>query len=235
MKMPEIRREALQPFDHRNGRIGVHVADVQAEPQPRMVRRADNVQQILGLFLEHVFQHDVHAGVFAQKVLPEKGRLLRIPAGIVHLGIIAAVDDDLFRAVALCKGDRLTEAVRGKGSRARIDGAGEKLVERRVQRHTRDPRELFAHRRVRFRKILVHVAGGAVFRDLQPEGVLPRGTGSVGGDRRKIKTMVFHKLLRFSLFRGECFFSAAPREGFVIFLYYSLFPARIQCLLPIAL
>ena len=28
---------------------------------------------------------------------------------------------------------------------------------------------------------------------------------------------------------------AAVREGFVIFLYYSLFLARIQCLLPIAL
>ena len=148
-----------------------------------MIRRADDVQQILRLFLEHIFENDVHARVLAQKVLPEKGRLLRIPAGKVYLGVISAVDNDLLRAVALCEGGRLAEAVGGERSRARVDGAGKKLVERRVQRYSRDPRKLFAYRRVRFRKMPVHIIGGAVFRDLQPKSVPPRGIGGVGRDR----------------------------------------------------
>ena len=148
-----------------------------------MIRRADDVQQILRLFLEHIFENDVHARVLAQKVLPEKGRLLRIPAGKVYSGVISAVDNNLLRAVALCEDYRLAEAVCGERSRARVDGAGKQLVERRVQRCPRDPRKLFAYRRVRFRKMPVHVIGGAVFRDLQPQPVPPRGIGGVGRDR----------------------------------------------------
>ena len=165
---------------------------VQTHPQPGVVHLPENPGHHFRPLLQHIFQHNVHAGVIPQKILPENNGLLRVPAGIVQSFVKAPVNDDLPGVIPPRQGNCLPIAQRRQLPGFRVDGAGKQLVEGRVKQSSAHPRQLFRHGGVGRLELLVHIPGGAVFRDFQPKAVPPGFLRGVRGNGGKKQLVFFH-------------------------------------------
>lgn len=78
------------------------------------------------------------------------------------------MNDDLPGIIPPRKRDRLPVAERRQLPGFRVNGAGEKLAEGRVQQFSAHACQLLGHSSVGRLELLIHVPRGAVFRDFQP-------------------------------------------------------------------
>ena len=190
--MGEKFRAGAHPFLHGNRGVSVHMPHVQTHPQPGVVHLPENLSHHLRLLLQHVFQHDVHAGVFLQKILPENNGLLRIPAGVVQSFVEAPMNDDLPGIIPPRQRDCLPVAERRQLPCFRVNGTGEQLAEWRVQQSPSHACKFLGHSSVGRLELLIHIPRGAVFRDFQPQAVPPGFLRGVRGNGGKKQLVFFH-------------------------------------------
>jgi len=169
------------------------MAYVQAQFQSGIVHTLYNVQQPLGLGFQNIFQNKLHTGIFFQKVLPEQNGLLHIPDRIIDPGIIATMDDDLFRTIPFGEINCLPITLCSQCPGFFVDGTGKQFVIRRMEGAAGNALQFLFHNTIHPGKLFIHIPGSAVFRNFQTKAILTGQRSRIGSNGGKINILFFHR------------------------------------------
>ena len=194
VEMGKVGLPAFQPLHQRCGSISVHMANVQTEPQTGMVHTFYNVQKHARFLFQHILENDFDTGILRQKLLPEFDGLLHMPHGVIESPVVSAMDDHLCCAVPLCKINGLPVTVRRQVPGFLVDGAGEELIERRMEHPVGDALYRFQHLRMDLMELFIHVPGCAVFRNFQAEAIGLRHGRRIRSDGGDIDFRTIHPI-----------------------------------------
>ena len=166
--------QGFQPLHHTDFRAHMGVAHIQAQPEPGVIHPGGDIRHPLRVRFQHIFnaEHRVRRDAL-QKFLPEQNGLLRIPAGIVHMGQVSAVEHQSLGPVLLCHLERLEIAPGSQLPGQGVNGAGEELIEGAMEHPPLYALHLGIHPGFRFRVKRIHIDCGAVVRDFQAQAAAP--------------------------------------------------------------
>ena len=118
--------------------------------------------------------------------------MLRIPAGIIDIRYKPGMDHHLVCPIACRQAAGLPVALGRQSPGLRIDGAGKELIERAMEDPARDPLYLRQNLLVVLFKVLVHIAGGTVLRNLHAQALSPGDAARFRVNGGKIDALFFH-------------------------------------------